>query len=89
MSESDDRYREWIQAGQPEPVAADEIDGEPCRYDDCDNYADYFVLLRAIDGTEATTEMCQECSEKHRMWIRENGILDEPIPDRIRSDDDA
>lgn len=70
---------EWLAAGRPEPVAAEEHDGaESCAYDDCENDADYRVEWRTIDGGNYSySTICDECSQENRIWVAENDLLDQ------------
>ncbi|WP_256545384.1 hypothetical protein [Halobellus inordinatus] len=69
-----DEYREWIEAGAPEAMAAkrlaDDTD-EVCDYD-CDNQAEYRVICD--DGIEFVC--CQRCSDYNRVYAKENDLLD-------------
>jgi len=69
-----DEYREWIEAGAPEAMAAKRLSedtDETCAYD-CDNTADYQILLDS--GTEFVC--CQRCSDRNRIYAKENDLLD-------------
>lgn len=77
-----DAHQQWVDAGCPEPRAADrQVDDEPCEYEDCNNDADYRVQW---DGG-TLTYCCQRCSEQNRIYAKENGLLD----NEVRVDDDG
>lgn len=73
-SQSSGAKDQWIEAGMPEPMAAEEVaDGEgECTYEDCDADADYRVQMD--DG--ATFLICQDCSVENRIYVRENELLE-------------
>jgi len=59
-----------------EAVAADEYDGaQQCDYG-CGSVADYLVELR-LEGSATTSLVCDDCSQQHRLWVRENDVLED------------
>lgn len=54
---------------EPSPTSAIRVDTGSCRYDDCENPADYLVKLESPDGTvSAKFRTCQSCSDENRIW---------------------
>lgn len=64
-------YREWVEAGEPEPTAAERVDGGDCSYEDCENDAEYRVEWER----QTTVLMCDNCSRTNRIWVVENDLL--------------
>jgi len=56
-----------------EPAAAKEISDGPCDYDDCENDADYRVVL---DTDGITMDTCRQCSQENRIWVEANELLE-------------
>lgn len=72
---------DWLEAGQPEPLAAEEYDGDdPCTYGGCEEPADYHVWFEATGSVRGSTLMCDGCSQDNRIWVRENDLLDREVP---------
>lgn len=71
----------WIEAGGPEPMAADKAESGGCEFD-CDAPADYVVQFD--DGR--TVACCGVCSVSNRLYVEENDLLK---ADRDRGDRDV
>lgn len=65
-----------------EAVAAEEYDGDQeCDYS-CGSVGEYSVELRL--GTASTIELsCNDCSQQHRLWVEENGLLAADISEEV------
>jgi hypothetical protein len=66
------QFQEWVEAGAPEPIAAEEVNEGDCAYEDCDSKAEYRVQW---DKGDVTSLMCGDCSTKNRIYVVENELL--------------
>lgn len=61
-----------------EAVAAEEYDGnQECDYG-CGSVAEYCVELQ-LEGSATTSLVCNGCSKKHKLWVEENGLLENVV----------
>jgi hypothetical protein len=63
-----------------EPIAAEEISGVSCRYDDCDDESDWLVEVEGGVGFVC----CQECSVENRIYARENELYKTNVSEQAR-----
>lgn len=68
-------YIEWVQAGEPEPTAAERVDFGSCIYEGCSNDAEFFVEWERQTGHLC----CGPCATGNRLYVVENGLLEIPL----------
>lgn len=73
-----EQEEELVKAGQPEPVAAEEVDEGTCSYEDCNEDADYRVEFGNSEDS-VTALMCDGCSRSNAIWVRENELLEREV----------
>lgn len=65
------------------PAAAAEYDGDDaCAYEECENEADYIVEFGGAsdsDGNPVTTKICQPCSNRNKIYAKENDLLENEL----------
>lgn len=75
-----DRHERHLAKGRPEPVAAEEVDGGDCAYDDCESDAYFRVQFDQQDGDDsAVVLMCEDCSRRNAIHVRANELLDNEV----------
>ncbi len=52
-------------------TGAERVEEGQCEYPECEKSADYRVEVES----QQTFLACDDCSQKHRLWIKENEVL--------------
>lgn len=65
LGNQSEEYQEWVEAGAPEPTAAEPYyDGRGCEYPDCNNPGEWII---EVEGRQ-TFRCCDACGQSKRIY---------------------